>query len=94
MTAEDASRSRRIGPNERFVTAVLTSFVRLTSTQAVKSHQRCLSCVLVAGFVSVASALIAMRSYCAVSPKIVTSPQVNWLFFKARAKRLDVRKGH
>src|SRR5215831_21251219 len=59
MTAEDAPRSRRIGPKERFMTAVLTSFVRLASTQAAKSHQRYPSCVVAAGFVSIASALIA-----------------------------------
>src|SRR5215472_14454646 len=46
MTAEDVPRSWRIGPIERFVTVVLTSLVRLTRTQAVKSHQRCLSCVV------------------------------------------------
>src|SRR5262249_9638597 len=63
MTAEDAPRSWRIGPNERFVTAVLISFVRLTSTQPLKSHQRCPSRVVAAGFVSMASALIAARSF-------------------------------
>ena len=62
MTAEDAPRSRRIGPNERFMTAVLTSFVRLTSTQAVKSHQRRPSCVLTADFAKVASVLITVGS--------------------------------
>ena len=55
-------RSRRIGPKERFVTAVLTSFVRLTSTQAAKSHQRRPSCVLTADFAKVASVLIAAGS--------------------------------
>ena len=62
MTAEDAPRSRRIGPNERFVTAVLTSFVRLTSTQAVKSHHRRPSYVLTADFGKVASLLITLGS--------------------------------
>jgi hypothetical protein len=55
-----SSRSRRMGPNERFVTAVLTSFVRLTSTQAAKSHQRRPSCVLTADFAKVASVLITV----------------------------------
>jgi hypothetical protein len=62
MTAEDAARSRRMGPNERFATAVLTSFVRLTSTQALKSHQRRPSGVLTADFAKVASVLITVGS--------------------------------
>jgi hypothetical protein len=58
MTAEDAPKSRRFGPNEGFVIAVLNSFVRLTSTQAVKSHQRCSTWA--AGFVKVALVFITV----------------------------------
>ena len=44
------------------MTAVLTSLVRLTSTQALKSHQRRPSWVLIADFAKVASLLIAVGS--------------------------------
>src|SRR5215472_11688159 len=59
MTADDAPRSRRIGPNERLVTAALISLERLTSTHAVKSHQPCPSRVVVPDLASVASVLTA-----------------------------------
>jgi HPt (histidine-containing phosphotransfer) domain-containing protein len=61
MTAEDAPRSLRIGPNERLVTAALTSLERLTSTHAAKSHQPCPSRVVVPDFASAALVLIATR---------------------------------